>query len=83
VSPSGAGKTSAVPQKSMISALGGSEAHLPTSDINSYDRSVGTLFAACGVRRMIWPLFSVIEAGAFDFLDTMTAFLTLNIFEEI
>jgi hypothetical protein len=67
----------------MISALGRSEAHLPTSDINSYDRSVGTLFAANGVRRMIWPLFSVIEAAAFDFLDTMAAFLTLNIFEGI
>jgi hypothetical protein len=32
---------------------------------------------------MIWPLFSVLEAAALDFLDTMTAFLTLNIFEEI
>jgi hypothetical protein len=67
----------------MISALGRSEAHLPTSDINSYGRSVGALFAAHGVRRMIWPLFPVIEVAAFDFLDTMTAFLTLNIFEGI
>jgi hypothetical protein len=78
VSPSGAGKNQRGPAKSMISALGGSEAHLPTSDISWYDRLVGTLFAASGVRRIIWPLFSVIEAAAFDFLDTMTAFLTLN-----
>ncbi len=34
-----------------------------------------------GVRRMIWPLFLAIEALTFDFLDAMTAFLTLSIFE--